>query len=133
LKYSLDAWAVVAWLQNVEPAASRVEEAFNGKPIMSWVNLGEVYYIMHRQKSRNAADLVLQDVRAQLYLDEATSERTLAAARIKAVHTMSYADAFALATAVAHDSILLTGDPEILAAKGNWQTEDLRSPIPGEV
>jgi predicted nucleic acid-binding protein len=40
---------------------------------------------------------------------------------------MTYADAFALATAQAYGAVLLTGDPEILAARGDWRVEDLRS------
>ena len=50
----------------------------------------------------------------------------MAAARIKASHPLAYADAFALATAEAHGAVLLTGDPEILAAKGPWRVQDLR-------
>jgi predicted nucleic acid-binding protein len=37
----------------------------------------------------------------------------MAAARIKARHPLAYADAFAVATAAAHNAVLLTGDPEI--------------------
>jgi hypothetical protein len=40
---------------------------------------------------------------------------------------MAYADAFAVATAVAHRAVLLTGDPEIIDAGGGWRVEDLRS------
>jgi predicted nucleic acid-binding protein len=40
---------------------------------------------------------------------------TLSAARIKAAHPISYADAFAIATAKAENARLVTGDPEILA------------------
>jgi hypothetical protein len=39
---------------------------------------------------------------------------------------MAYADAFAIATAVAHSAELLTGDPEILGAEADWQLGDLR-------
>jgi predicted nucleic acid-binding protein len=39
----------------------------------------------------------------------------LEAARLKARHSMSYADAFAVATARLARAPLLTGDPEILA------------------
>ncbi len=40
---------------------------------------------------------------------------------------MAFADAFALAAARAHDAVLLTGDPEILEARGDWKVEDLRA------
>ena len=39
---------------------------------------------------------------------------------------MALADAFAVATALAHEAVLLTGDPEILDIGGTWMTEDLR-------
>ena len=45
---------------------------------------------------------------------------------MKARHTLSYADAFAVATALAHDAVLVTGDPEILTSDTAWQIEDLR-------
>jgi hypothetical protein len=40
---------------------------------------------------------------------------------------MAYADAFAVATAVSHRAVLLTGDPDVLEAGGAWLTEDLRA------
>jgi hypothetical protein len=39
---------------------------------------------------------------------------------------MAYPDAFAVATAVAHHAVILTGDPGILEAGGPWSTDDLR-------
>ena len=93
---------------------------------MSWINLGEVYYLIHRQSGRGLAEQTIKQVGSRLTLDEATPERTMAAARIKASHPLAYADAFALATAEAHGAVLLTGDPEILAAKGPWRVQDLR-------
>jgi predicted nucleic acid-binding protein len=39
----------------------------------------------------------------------------LSAAKIKAAHPISYADAFAIATAKAENARLATGDPEVLA------------------
>lgn len=40
---------------------------------------------------------------------------------------MAYADAFAVATAIARGATLLTGDPEILDGDPAWPVEDLRS------
>lgn len=48
------------------------------------------------------------------------------AAAIKATHPMSYVDAFAVATAIAHDGVLWTGDPELLVPDAPWRTHDLR-------
>jgi ribonuclease VapC len=43
---------------------------------------------------------------------EATHELILDAAHIKAGHALSYADAFAVATAIREGASILTGDPE---------------------
>jgi len=50
----------------------------------------------------------------------------LEAASIKATHALAYADAFAIATAMAYDASLLTGDPEILEGDSSWNVVDLR-------
>ena len=75
--------------------------------------------------ARRSAETVAR-LRGHLALDLPTPERVLEAAAIKAQHAVSYADAFAVATAGAHGAVLVTGDPEILAGDPSWQTEDLR-------
>ena len=61
-----------------------------------------------------------------LELDLPSIDRVLHAADIKAAHPISLADAFAVATAVDYDAVLLTGDPEIVVTQGPWKVEDLR-------
>jgi len=124
--YCLDSWAVLGWLEDDEPAASRVDEVMSMRPVMSWLNVGEVYYIVMRKSGEDLAREVLTSLRATVRLDDVSSERVLTAARIKAAHPMAFADAVAIATSEAHDAILLTGDPEILEAAGTWTVEDLR-------
>lgn len=94
---------------------------------MSWVNAGEVFYRMYREHGPAHADRILDRLRHSIHLDEAVPDRVVQAASIKAVHRMSYADAFACATALAHDATILTGDDEILRADGPWRAEDLRT------
>jgi predicted nucleic acid-binding protein len=93
---------------------------------MSWINLGEVYYTIHRAAGGKEADATLAMLRPILALDAVTPERVLAAARIKATHPLAYADAFAIATAGAHGAVLLTGDPEITKRSVGCRVEDLR-------
>ena len=93
---------------------------------MSWINLGEVYYTTHRAAGAAEAESTLALLRPMLALDPATSERVLAAARIKAVHPLAYGDAFAIATATAHKAVLLTGDPEITERSVGCKVEDLQ-------
>jgi predicted nucleic acid-binding protein len=124
--YCLDSWAVLRWLEGAEPAASRVEAILPSRPVMSWLNVGEVFYITARAADERAARDVVGDLRAILALDQLSPDRVLEAASIKAAHPMAFGDAFAVATAVAHDAVLLTGDPEILDSHGEWTVEDLR-------
>jgi hypothetical protein len=64
----------------------------------------------------------VRDLDAKLDVETPDSERVLAAATIKAEHRLSYADAFAAATALAHDVALLTGDPELLGDDMPWRS-----------
>lgn len=122
----LDSWAVLRWLEGEEPAASRVEAALPARPVMSWINLGEVSYIVERKAGAKAASQVVRDLHRRLTLDLPSQARVLQAARIKARYPVAYADAFAVATAIAHHATLLTGDPEILDGDPTWPTADLR-------
>ncbi len=122
----LDSWAVLRWLNGVEPAFSRVEAELADRPVMSWINLGEVYYVVWRAEGPDKADEVVGALRAGLDLDTPTPERTLAAALVKARQPMAYADAFAVATAEARRVPLFTGDPEIIDADLPIEVVDLR-------
>jgi predicted nucleic acid-binding protein len=122
----LDSWAILRWLEGEEPAASRVEQSLQTRPVMSWVNVGEVFYVVHRATGARAARTVIADLRHRLHLDLPSEARVLEAASIKATHALAYADAFAIATAMAYDASLLTGDPEILEGDSSWNVVDLR-------
>lgn len=93
---------------------------------MSWINLGEVAYVLQRRAGEGRAREVVATLRGSLSLEVPSAARVLEAAAIKAAHAVSYADAFAVATALAHDAVLLTGDLEILAANQGWTVESLR-------
>jgi predicted nucleic acid-binding protein len=69
---------------------------------------------------------VITRLRPALALDEVTPERVLAAARLKAVHPIAFADCFAAAAATARQATLLTGDPELLERDVGCPTRDLR-------
>jgi len=122
----LDSWAVLRWLEGVEPAASQVDETLPGRPFMSWINLGEVAYVVQRVAGEQDARRIVRELRRQLTLDLPSESRVLEAADLKARYPLAYADAFAVATALAHRAVLLTGDPEILDGDPAWPTLDLR-------
>lgn len=124
----LDSWAVLAWLDGEEPALSRVEELVADRPVVSWVNLVEVYYRVARDQGRSAADETLGDLRTAFTLDLPGTARMIEVARLKARAPIALGDCFAVTTAAAHDLPLLTGDPEIIdLAERPCQVEDLRA------
>ncbi|MDA8069485.1 MAG: PIN domain-containing protein [Actinomycetota bacterium] len=110
----LDSWAILAWLDGEEPAVSRISALVSERPIVSWVNLVEVYYRIERDHGRDAADGTLTDLRRQLSPDLPGTARMIQAARLKARAAIALADCFAAVTAAAHDVVLLTGDPELI-------------------
>ncbi len=123
----LDSWAILAWLDGEEPAFSRVEALLPARPVVSWVNLVEVYYRVERDHGRAAADDTLGSLRAALAPDLPGTARMVDAARLKARAAIALGDCFAVVTAAAHDLALLTGDPEILDLPDSpCRVEDLR-------
>jgi PIN domain nuclease of toxin-antitoxin system len=123
----LDSWAVLAWLDGEEPALSRIEAVLADRPLLSWVNLVEVYYRLERDHGRAVADDTLGALRAALSLDLPGTARMIEVARLKARAPIALGDCFAVTTAAAHDLVLLTGDPEIIELPNHpCEVEDLR-------
>ncbi len=124
----LDSWAILRYLEDSEPAASAVAGLLEGEtPIVSWINVGEVFYVIRRHTGEGEAWATVRDLQDVMTAEVPTAERVLEAARIKADHPMAYADAFAAATASAHDATLWTGDPELLVNGAGWVWRDLRA------
>ena len=131
--YVLDAWAILAFLQGEEPAASLVRDAIESaqegtvRLFASIVNIGEVYYRVGKMRNQKEADSVLKDLfLLPIEIVSADDDTVLEAARLKMKHVLSYADAFAAVTAQQKDAILLTGDPELLSLKRSVKIEKLR-------
>lgn len=81
---------------------------------MSWLNAGEVYYMTARELGAAQAEVFLTrlpSVPLRLELPDAAD--VLSAAKLKAKHRISYADAFAAALAMRDGAALVTGDPEL--------------------
>lgn len=124
----LDSWAVLAWLDGEQPALSRVDAVIGTRPVISWINLVEVYYRLERDHGRDRADETLSELRATLTPDLPGTARMIEAARLKARAAIALADCFAATTAAAHGLTLLTGDPELLDLDDPpCSVEDLRA------
>lgn len=81
---------------------------------MSWINAGEVYYMLARKHDPKAAEdflTRLPSLPIRLVLPE--EEDIIAAAKLKSIYKLSYADAFAVALAMKESAAVITGDPEI--------------------
>jgi ribonuclease VapC len=124
----LDSWAVLRYLEDASPAAEAVSDLLGQeKPLMSWINLGEVHYVLRRLHGEDAAAETVRDLRDVIDARLPDERLVVDAARIKADHPMAYADAFAAALTVAADATLWTGDPELLVDGASWRWRDLRS------
>lgn len=125
MKIVLDAWALLAYLQREEPAASRVRaelreaEAGRRELFASLINIGEVFYTIGRRKGEQVAEETLEELhQLPLTIIPPRPATVMKAARLKMRHALSYADAFAVITAQDLNGTLMTGDPEILHLKG---------------
>lgn len=121
----LDSWAVLRLLEGVEPASGRVQRVIDeGDAILNAINLGEVHYVLRRAHGEAVAISTTRDLESAMTVVVPDRDLILDAARIKADHPLSYADAFAAATAVRHSAPLWTGDPELLLDGVAWQAFD---------
>lgn len=112
----LDSYALIAFFEN-QSGADRVGEMMKqardtGKDLLlSVVNWGEIYYILHRSAGQSAAELALQGIDTlPIEVVPADQELTRLAAQFKVSKRMSCADCFAAALAKTKKADLVTGD-----------------------
>ena len=80
---------------------------------MNQINLGEVYYKTIRAVGIDRAREFLENFeRLPLMIILPDRDLIWKAAEIKAEYSISYADCFAVATAIRYNAKILTGDPE---------------------
>jgi ribonuclease VapC len=116
--YVLDSFALLAYLEG-EAGMRKVRTALEGAaagryPVfLSLINLGEVLYVVERERGLIEAQQALAAV-DQLPLEvlPVTRSTVLAAAHVKARFSLSYADAFAVVAARDHAATVMTGDRE---------------------
>ena len=115
-KSVFDAFALLAYLKQ----ESRFEKVKNLlltediQIIINNINLGEIYYILARERGIAQADYFIQTIFPCLSIFRVSNsfEDVIEAAKIKAEYSLSYADCFAAATAKREKAPLVTGDPE---------------------
>jgi predicted nucleic acid-binding protein len=123
--FILDAWALLAYFAG-EAGAERVGEILKSaensecRVGISIINVGEIAYIVERERSLASAQEVLAILRSlPLTVLPADENVVLSAAHIKAARRLSYADAIAAATARLRQAKLATGDAELKALDGS--------------
>jgi predicted nucleic acid-binding protein len=113
-----DSHAILRFAQD-EAGADRVEallsdaEKGHVRAFVNEINLGEIYYLTVRRLGADFARRFL-DHFSTLAVERvpASWEIILSAAEVKAPHALSYADCFAVATALKYHAVIATGDPE---------------------
>ena len=130
--YMLDSFAMLAFV-NDEGGMARVKELLQlardrkCRMLMCLVNLGEVLYIVERERGMPAAQSVLALVESlPIELLEASRDLVLDAAHIKAQHALSYADTFVVAAAIREKASVITGDPEFESVEDLVEIEWLK-------
>jgi predicted nucleic acid-binding protein len=114
--YVLDANAILDYVQDGPGAATMeriLQEALRGGAglMISVINLGEVFYLLWKNKGEQKARQVIDDLTLlPLRIAPVDLPQALKAGEFKAVHKIPYADAIAAALAVAHHGTLVTSD-----------------------
>ncbi len=117
-KYVLDSYAILAYL-GAEQGSDRVSDllrmaADGGCHLyVCVVNLGEVMYIVERERGLRKAQQTLARIdELPVEIVDADRALTLAAAHLKADCPIAYADCFAAALSQVKSASLVTGAPE---------------------
>ena len=115
-KSLIDSFALLAYLKQ-ENNYRKVENLLSSKEtqlLMNDINIGETFYILARERGLEKAEYFINAILPSLpiiKIGNAFSE-VMQAAKIKAQYPISYADCFAVATAIREKAVIITGDPD---------------------
>lgn len=115
--YLLDTSALLTFIED-EDGSDRVEEVLKMVgTLLPWPVLMETYYISLREEGRAEADrryALIRHLETEILWDM-NEQILLIAARLKAEHHVSLADAIVAAYAIQHKAVLIHKDPEFEA------------------
>lgn len=113
-----DSHAILRFSQD-EAGADRVEELLVAsrrgdlKAYINEINLGEIYYMTIRRIGLESAKGYLEHFfTLPIQIIAPSCEIIMSASEVKAQYAISYADCFAVATALQVGASIVTGDPE---------------------
>jgi ribonuclease VapC len=114
-KTVLDSFALLAYLK-MEGKYRKVRDLLASDEVlfMNDINVGEAFYVLAKERGVEKAEYFVNTVLPNLPIEVVPNalQDVLEAARIKATHSISYADCFVVATALKKDAAIVTGDPE---------------------
>jgi len=125
--YVLDTSALVALIED-EPGADRVAQVLAEEQVLlPWTVLLEVHYVTRQRRGQAEADrrYALARQLPATILWEMNEPIVLTAARLKAAHWLSFADAIIAAFALREGATLLHKDPQFEALEGQVTLEAL--------
>ncbi len=112
--YLFDTSALLSFIED-EAGADRVEQILRKKSVfIPWMVLLEMYYITLQEEGQAEADnrfALIRQMKIEVLWD-VNEAVVLTAAKLKAAHRISLADALIAAYAVRNEAILLHKDPE---------------------
>ena len=122
----LDSFALLAYLQ-MEGKYKKVKDLLASDEVlfMNDINVGEAFYVLAKERGVEKAEYFVNTVLPNLPIKLVPNalQDVLEAARIKATHSISYADCFVVATALKKDAAIVTGDPEFKKVQKTVQIE----------
>jgi predicted nucleic acid-binding protein len=112
----IDSYALLAYLKR-ESNYKKVEDLLLSQEtqvLMNDMNIGETFYILARERGLDQADYFINAILPNLPITKVGNILTevIDAAKIKAQYPISYADCFAVATAIREKAVVITGDPD---------------------
>jgi predicted nucleic acid-binding protein len=114
--YVLDANAILDYVQD-GPGAATMERVFreahrhDAALMISVINLGEVFYLLWRNKGEQTARWTIDDLMLlPLQIVSVDLSQALKAGELKAIHKIPYADGVAGALALVQNATLVTSD-----------------------
>lgn len=115
-KSLIDSFALLAYLKQ-ESNYQKVEDLLSSKEtqlFMNDINIGETFYILARERGLDKAEYFINAILPNLPITKMgnTLTEVIHAAKIKAQYSFSYADCFAVATAIREKAVIITGDPD---------------------
>lgn len=115
-KSLLDSFALLAYLKQ-EDGYEKVKSLLLSDEtplLMNDINIGETFYILAKERGLEKAEYFLTVILPTLPIANTknTLQEVIQAAKIKARYPISYADCFAVATALEKRATIITGDPD---------------------